>query len=553
VPRRSRQGAVAFLLYAAASAVLLVPALAGGTYVGLKVDPQIFIWSFAWWPHAIAHGENPVVTHAIWAPDGIDLAWTTSVPGLALLFSPLTALAGPVASFNVASILMPALAAWTAFLLCRHLTGSFWPSLAGGYLFGFSSYELGQLQEHLFLTAVFLLPLFALVVLRFVEGELTPRGLAWRFGLLTAAQLTISTEVALTATLALAAALVLAFAVAPAWRRRVAQAVPALVAGYAIAAVVVAPLAYYWASDFKSDRVNPISPDYYALDWLNVVVPTDVTGIGHWWTGSVTQRFLAGTTESGGYLGVPLLAIFAWFAWRRRRSAAGRFLVAAFVVTLIAASGSWLRVGGHRVITLPWEHVVYLPLVKNVLPVRLTVFLGLAVAVAAALWAASPTIGVGVRIGLAALAVLFVAPNYAGAWAVNVAEPSFVTQRLYETCIRRGENVAVFPFSRHGNSMLWQAQAGYWFRQAGGYVAPLPPASFQSPAGVADVAEFGPRSEQAVGPILQLVRLKDVDVVVVDGTDPEPWRSLLDRAKKPLHTGGAFLYRFHGTTPRACR
>ena len=72
----------------------------------------------------------------------------------------------------MAAILLPALAAWTAFLLCRHLTGSFWPSFAGGYLFGFSSYMLGQELGHLHMTAVFLVPLAALVVLRFLEGAL---------------------------------------------------------------------------------------------------------------------------------------------------------------------------------------------------------------------------------------------------------------------------------------------------------------------------------------------------------------------------------------------
>ena len=42
-----------------------------------------------------------------------------------------TWLAGPIAACNVAATLMPALAGWTAFLLCRHLTSSFWPSFAG--------------------------------------------------------------------------------------------------------------------------------------------------------------------------------------------------------------------------------------------------------------------------------------------------------------------------------------------------------------------------------------------------------------------------------------
>ena len=90
--------------------------------------------------------------------------WLTAADMVALLFSPLTLTAGPIVSYNVAAILMPALAAWTAFVLCRRLTHAIWPSLVGGYLFGFSSYVLAQGGGgHLQLSSVFLLPLVALV------------------------------------------------------------------------------------------------------------------------------------------------------------------------------------------------------------------------------------------------------------------------------------------------------------------------------------------------------------------------------------------------------
>src|SRR4051794_39429478 len=167
-----RQGGAALALYLLCSFGFLGAELAfhrgGWTYLGTNTDPQIFIWSFAWWPHAIAHGMNPIVTHAVWAPDGFDLAWTNVAPALSLLFSPLTVAVGPLAAYEVALMLMPALSGWTASLLCRHTPRQFWPSLIGGYLFGFSSYELGQTQQHLHISAAFVVPLLALVVLRFI-------------------------------------------------------------------------------------------------------------------------------------------------------------------------------------------------------------------------------------------------------------------------------------------------------------------------------------------------------------------------------------------------
>src|SRR5262249_35752807 len=144
--------------------------------IGTGGDPQLFVWSLAWWPHAVLHGENPFVTHALWAPHGSNLVWTTAVPGLPLLFAPVPPSAGDVAAYHTAAILLPALAAWSAFLLCRHVTRRFWPSLAGGYLFGFSSYLLAEELGHPHLSSVFLVPLAALVVLRFLESELGAGG-----------------------------------------------------------------------------------------------------------------------------------------------------------------------------------------------------------------------------------------------------------------------------------------------------------------------------------------------------------------------------------------
>ena len=68
-------GAASFLLLG------LAVARAPATWlVGVTIN-EIFVWSLAWWPHAISSGIDPLVTHAIWAPVGVNLAWVTSVSG----------------------------------------------------------------------------------------------------------------------------------------------------------------------------------------------------------------------------------------------------------------------------------------------------------------------------------------------------------------------------------------------------------------------------------------------------------------------------------------
>ena len=133
--RRVRPSVWALAIYCALSFLyfgvrLLVEP--GAQYIGPFDDPQIVIWAFGWFPHAILHGHNPLEASGLWAPIGVNLTWTTVAPGLSLIFAPIALLIGPFAAYNLAAMLMPAVSAWTAFLLCREIPRSFWPSPAGG-------------------------------------------------------------------------------------------------------------------------------------------------------------------------------------------------------------------------------------------------------------------------------------------------------------------------------------------------------------------------------------------------------------------------------------
>ena len=112
-------------------------------------DKTLYLWSFVWWPRAVLHGANPLDVDVAWAPHGFDFGLGTAGGGLALAAAPLTSLAGPVTTYNALMLAAPALAATTAFVFAHHVTGKFAPSLLAGYIFGFSSYELGHLLGHL--------------------------------------------------------------------------------------------------------------------------------------------------------------------------------------------------------------------------------------------------------------------------------------------------------------------------------------------------------------------------------------------------------------------
>jgi hypothetical protein len=545
---------IAFLGYLAISFVFLGIRLVphpNATLIGdFYADPQIFVWSFAWLPHALLHGENPIYTHAIWAPSGFDLVWGTSVPALALAFAPLTLAFGPIFAYNAACIVMAALAAWSAFLLCRHITGALWPSLVGGYLFGFSSYMLGGELDHIHTVAVFVLPLIALLVLRFLEAGISSRAFTVELAALLALQAYISTEILFTLTLALACSLILGFAVAPPVRPRLLQLVRPLAYGYAVAALLAAPIFYYALKGYSSRP--PTGSEDFTGDLLNFVIPTSIS-FGGWWTTHVVQQFPANVVEQGAYLGLPTLLIVCWFAFTRRRTATARFLLSAFVIAGLASLGSWLTVDGHRLITLPWIHLASRPLFENIAPVRLSVFTALSAAVIVSIWAASATTRLPIRVLLSALALLAVTPNLTwGDWANTPKVPRLFTTGFYRSCLPQGETVLALPFGPGGSSMLWQADSSFWFRLAGGYVSPTAPPEFNSPHPIQQIAANDQPPKVTTQDIREFVRLKHVDTIVLDATQASRWQPLLDQIERPEQVAGVIVYRLTGT-PRGSR
>lgn len=513
----------------------------GAHYVGYGADPQIFIWAFAWWPHALLHGQNPFITHAIWAPDGVNLTWTTSVPGLALLFSPLTLLVGPVAAYNVAAILMPCLAAWTAFLLCRRITHAVWPSVVGGYLFGFSSYMLGESEGHPHVTSVFLIPLVALVIVRYLDGGLGGAGLGLRLGPLLALQLLFSTEVSVTLALALAAGLLIGFAAFTQRRRRFVELLGPLAGAYAFAALLTSPFLYYALTGFRSSAFQ--SPARYDTDPVNFAVPTKLALLSYRWATSIARTFPGNPSEQGAYLGIPVLLIVVLFAWRAPRSEGKTFLLIALGAAVLAALGSQLTVYGHAIVLMPWFYFSKLPILDNVLPERFALYTSLAAALMVALWTARYATG-PLRWLLPALAIFALVPNPdAGVWATGFTVPRLFTDAAYRGCIAPNAIVLPLPVSGEGESMLWQESADFRFRLAGGYIAVAPPTSFLQPKQIAFVAKGNSVPANSARTLELYIRAKHVSAVAVDPHFARNWSAALDRLARPQLVGGILLYK----------
>jgi hypothetical protein len=486
--RRRGQHLLALLAYGGLSLAMFGPWIMGRMSTWFlsasTQDGSIFIWMLRWWPHAITHAINPLHTTAAWAPTGINLAWVTSVPLPAVALSPVTAMAGPFFSFNLAELAAPALAAWTAYLLCRHLVGAFLPALAGGFFFGFSPYLIDEFgMGHPNLSLVFLVPLAAYLVVRLLDGSLPARMVVPLLGLVLAAQLYISTETFATLTLMGGLFALTGLGAGPRWRQRLRAAIGPVAGAYALAAAAGIPL-FYAAAAWP----RPYKPILFATighgaqgggDFLRYLIPGRFTLL---WDGSHWGGY-----GNPWYLGVPLLVLLILFVATERRRRSTWLLTAGLLVTLVLSIGDTLAVSGARI--LPWRVAAALPLLGSAQPGRLVVYAFLIIAVIVARWLARPR-RPALRSALAAAAALVILPNFpSDVWASRVPVPAFLTQGIYHRYLRPGEIVWIVD-PHHDRQMIWQAQTGFSFRLAGGFFG-VTPSGLPAPPGAALQAYLG--------------------------------------------------------------
>lgn len=476
--RPSIQALGAFLLYLAAA--LLLWALPIGfdlasRHLGMGgSDARLYMWSFEWTPHAIVHGLDPFHTDLVYAPGGADLRWVTTMPGPALLLWPVTEAFGPLASVNVAMLLGPSLTAWAGYLVCRRVTGAFWPSLAGGYLVGFSSYMVGQMYGHANLVLLFPAVLGVYLALRRVEGSIGPGTFIGFLALAVVGLFSISTELVATASLFGAVALLGAWALAGAARGRLLRAGLEAITAYLLAAVVLSPILLPAIREAPSEPVR--SSTKASVDLLSFVVPRTSMLLGGERYAETTEPFTSNTAEDGAYLGIAVLAIVVAFVamrWRRRET----WLLLAFLAFVALLSlGPVLHVGGEEGIGLPGSVLTGAPILEHATPQRFSAYLWLPIGVIAASWiGARRDAWSWARYVVVALAAITLLPSVQSPpRGRTVVVPAFIRDGTFARYLEPGEIVFLVPTAK-GDEMVWQAAAGFRFRLAQGYIGPIPP------------------------------------------------------------------------------
>ena len=467
----------AFLIYLLIATVLWVIPVGGHLatrHLGMGGnDVRIYIWAMKWTPHAITSGLDPFRTDAVFAPNGLDLTWVTTIPGPALVLWPITEVFGPLASVNVAMLLAPALAAWAGFLVCRRVTGAFWPSLAGGYLIGFSSYMVGQMLGHVNLILIFPAILGVYLVVRRVEGSMGRVPFIALLALAIVGLFSISTELVATASLFGAVALLGAFAFGGEARARILRAGLESGAAYLVAAVLLLPVLIPALQHAPHGSVRPA--ERASVDLLSFVVPRTGTLIGGERYLDISSDFTTNPSEDGAYVGLVLLAMLVAFAFTERRRRETWLLLAFAVFAGLLALGPELHIRGIGHTPLPAAILTHAPLLEHATPQRFSAYLWIPIGVIAAIWLSRAEAEWSwPRWAVVVLGAITLLPNVqAPPRGREVVAPRFFTDGAFRRYLEPNEIIYPIPKMK-GDEMLWQAVGDFEFRMAQGYTGPTP-------------------------------------------------------------------------------
>ncbi|HEX3793698.1 MAG TPA: hypothetical protein VHV57_04285 [Acidimicrobiales bacterium] len=489
-------------------------------------DPVQELWWLEWVPWAIAHGHNPFFTSALFSgTGGVNALTNTSALFPGLVLAPVTALWGPIASFNVIATVAPVISAYAMFLFGRALSrtgaagagaagaGAAGPSVTGpvlaGLLYGFSPFVMANLPlGHVHLVLGPFLPLLALIVYKIVTG--TQGGVAGRrraallgllAGLLLVAQYFTGSELmAITAVAAVGGLLPVLI-----WRRRTwwARRGDLLVAAGAALVVALPLLAYpiHYEVAGRRHTIGPPWPD----NTVGQAAGTIVNPVHHLSTALLPLHLLRyfGALKGPplGYVGWALIVflLLSVVVWFRRPVAWG-----ALVMGLLAWQLS-VGIPRHGDQWTLWRVLAHVPVVADIQPYRFSdiVFFCAAIllTISVAAWRStldrfltrdlphqhqhqhqhqhrlqlrfrSRLVGLAAVIPLiAAVGVLVpVATTYAIPLAASAKnEPAWF--RLQAPKLPLGTRVLTIPFptSIVPDAMAWQAEDDLRFDLVGGY------------------------------------------------------------------------------------
>jgi hypothetical protein len=456
------------------------------------------IWFLAQTPWILLHGYNPFVNNWLNAPAGVNLMDNTTMPLLGIVGFPITALFGPIATYNVLLDLSIFASAMSFYCMARRFVG-WWPAaFVGGLAYGFSPFTSATANAHLFLLFQAVPPLVVLFVDRFLRSSSrSPWWSGLAVGLCFVAEFYVSTEAFASLVVMTCLAVVVAGVYALVRHIHVARVRLLKMAGCAVVVVALGTGYGAYVAVAGPDHIigpaqTPSAIAGVSVDPLGLVVPTldQRFTFDH---GAQGDSFVAvrapnwrvvfdAPLENGSYLGAPLLIALVVGAILLRRKRIALFCTAMGAIALILSLGPQLHFDGRRTgVPLPFDLITKLPLLNSSVAARWMTYFWLFAALLLALMVEAVYRAVAARrrrfgsvAGLAVsglLAAVLLLP-LVPAWPYSAAPAS--VPLWFTTGARdlpNGSSAVVYPWtsSSDDSAMLWQAMANMQFRMPGAF------------------------------------------------------------------------------------
>ncbi len=443
------------------------------------------VWFLAWPAHALRSGLNPFSSTALDVPYGINLLSNTSMPLLGILFAPVTWLFGATATYNLLLQLALGASATAAYFVARKLQMSQWASFVVGLLYGFSSFFISQGQAHLFLTFAPVPPLVFWLLWRIVIQDGPIRKLAVSLGVLLALDLLISAERVVMMLFVGGLALLVAATFASPEQRSVAAGglrrafLPLVVTAGSLG---IAPVClslfgpwgvrgnpHLWTAQHHGDLLEFVQPNVWYRPIAN-------------WGRIQSDPLLGASLERSFYIGIPLLLVVVYAAWRYRSFVITRIAAVLFFLTSALALGSTFWINGHdTAFPTPFAWTTHVPFLSAIIPTRYMLFVSLIVAFGAGValdgWRQSAArrtgvrrVALGIGAGLLCIAQAWCFVPAARFTADSTDVSSWFHTSEFRSVVAPESHILFYPYPNpfFNHAMLIQADTEMRFEIAGG-------------------------------------------------------------------------------------
>jgi hypothetical protein len=451
-------------------------------------DQAFFEWVLGYGVYLLGHGGDPFFTTLLNTPLGVNLAANTSITVFAFLFAPLTWLAGPQVTFVTILTLNLAGSAFAWYLfLGRWVVGNRAAAAIGGLFCGFAPGFISHANGHLNWTAGWIAPLVLWRLLKLREP-----GRWLRNGILLGVSLAVAFSIAaegLFFTALAGGVFVITWSLARATRAEARAALPTVLAGLGVTAVVAgALLAYPLYMHFTGPQTfarTGFNQRHYAEDIASYFAYADRSLAG--WAG-LRNTLAPNPTEETSFFGVPLMVLVVVsliMLWRRADAGHRATLRAVAVVGgvfLVISLGPRLQFFGNDTdIPLPYALVARLPLFNSALPARFSLVLvgvfGVVLALTAEEMLDRGTMTPRMRTAFAAAFAVALVPIFPLPllYTERTGEPRFIADGTWERYVPEGGVLTALPFAINvaADAQRWQAytmaRGGRQFRIPDGY------------------------------------------------------------------------------------